>query len=324
MTVRTIDPESPANPTPSALHAWSCAQGHALAAASLLDDPTVPSWSATVHVREGWSALVEAAARPGFDRAGRDDAVVIEDREIPWVEQPQRVAAALRELAGGDEVHDADPGPLRELSTALSAAVRRAQDERFEPGFAHARRRHWLRRAGMALLLLGPVAVGLVLTVPDYREGPWLGRYYANTTFEGEATVRRDGDVKFDWKRMGPTSELPDDQFSARWDTCMELPEDLEVAFQLVSDDGSRLFVDGRLAVDNWGRHGERSRGADVPLTAGWHHLRVEYFDERHGAKVELLASLRGELPDSLPVRLLRYPGDPLDEQDPCAATREP
>ncbi len=102
----------------------------------------------------------------------------------------------------------------------------------------------------------------------------------------------------------------------------MVLEEELVVAFQLISDDGSRLMLDGEQIIDNWGRHGERSRGVDIPVSAGVHHLRVEYFDERHSATVRLQASLYGEPPESLPVRILRYPGDELDEDDPCGAVR--
>lgn len=298
--------------------AWRRADGHALAAASLLDDPAVPEWAAGVHLRQGWAAMLAAGA--GGDEP-QDVLEALRGTEPRWVDAPARIADTLARLPDDDR---GDLATLRELSVALSTAVGRARDEHFDPTHRHLARRRWLRRLGMAALVLIPIAIGLAITVPDYREGPWLGRYYDNRELSGEpALVRRDGDVKFDWKRMGPNSDLPDDDFSIRWDVCMVLDEDLEVAFQLISDDGSRLFVDGEQVVDNWGRHGERSRGADVPLSAGVHHLRVEYFDQRHAATIELRASLYGEMPDSVPVRILRYPGEEIDEEDPCAAVRE-
>lgn len=304
------DPTPPASSAadPSAV-AWAQAEAHALAAAALLDDPSVPPWTAAEHLRRGFHALARAA-----------DLEPPEPSRIPWLAAPQAVADALPGLA---TTHDATvpEAALRSLATALSAAVATAADVRFAPDRRAHRRQRLLRRLLMAVLVLIPVVVVLVLTVRDYREGPWRGAYYSTIDFQGEPlVVRREGDVKFDWKRLGPTPELPDDGFSARYDVCMDLPEDLEITFQLISDDGSRLFIDGELAIDNWGRHGERSRGADVPLSAGMHHLRVEYFDERHSAALELRASLYGELPDTLPVRYLHHPGDDLDAQDPCAA----
>jgi len=307
-----LESSGPIPETSAVVASWVQAEAHALAAAALLDDPSVPPWTAAGHLRHGFSALARAA---GVERP--EPAAALDPSTLPWLGSPQSLAEPLRQLGTDDDTTLPDP-LLRRLSVALSAAVATATDARFAPTRRVERRRRLIRRMLMGVLVLVPVIVALVLTVRDYREGPWRGVYYPTIDFQGEPLVRREGDVRFDWKRLGPTPELPDDAFSARYDTCMELPEAREIAFQLISDDGSRLFIDGELVLDNWGRHGERSRGADVPLTAGMHHVRVEYFDERHGAAIELRASLYGELPDSLPVRLLHHPGDDLDAENPC------
>jgi hypothetical protein len=44
------------------------------------------------------------------------------------------------------------------------------------------------------------------------------------------------------------------------------------------SDDGSKLFIGDDLLIDNDGLHGMQERGASVGLEAGFHRLRVEYF----------------------------------------------
>lgn len=307
-----LDASGPRLETTIEAESWVRAEAHALAAAALLDDPSVPPWTAAEPLRRGFSALARAAGVPR-----PEPAAALDPSTLPWLGSPKAVAEALRGLGTDDDTTIPEPG-LRRLAIALSAAVATAADARFAPARRRERRRRLVRRALMGVLVLVPVAVGLVLTVPDFREGPWRGAYYSTIDFQGEPILRREGDVRFDWKRKGPAPELPDDEFSVRWDTCMELPETRSVTFQLVSDDGSRLYIDGALAVDNWGRHGERSRGADVPLTAGMHHLRVEYFDDRHGATIELRASIYGELPDALPARLLHHPGDDLTAESPC------
>ena len=43
------------------------------------------------------------------------------------------------------------------------------------------------------------------------------------------------------------------------------------------SDDGSQLFVDGKLVVDNGGLHAMRERQGQLKLTAGDHDLRVDF-----------------------------------------------
>jgi alpha-mannosidase len=51
----------------------------------------------------------------------------------------------------------------------------------------------------------------------------------------------------------------------------------------LASDDGSRLWLDGKLVVDNDGLHGASEIWFDAPLDAGPHSLRVEYFQRSGG-----------------------------------------
>lgn len=308
-----LDASEPRRETTAEADHWRRAEAHALAAAALLDDPSVPPWTAAEPLRRGFSALARAAGVPR-----PEPAAALDPSTLQWLGSPQSVAEPLRGLGTDDDATIPEPA-LRRLATALSTAVATAAETRFAPTRRRERRSRLVRRSLMGVLVLIPVVVGLVLTVRDFREGPWRGAYYSTIDFQGEPLVRREGDVRFDWKRRAPTPELPEDAFSVRWDTCMDLPESRAVTFQLVSDDGSRLYIDGELAVDNWGRHGERSRGADVPLEAGMHHLRVEYFDDRHSAAIELRASIYGELPDMLPVRLLQYPGDDLEAEDPCA-----
>ena len=50
------------------------------------------------------------------------------------------------------------------------------------------------------------------------------------------------------------------------------------------SDDGSKLYVNGELLVDNGGTHGNRARGATIDLEEGYHDIKIEYFDSVHTA----------------------------------------
>ena len=49
--------------------------------------------------------------------------------------------------------------------------------------------------------------------------------------------------------------------------------------FYLNSDDGSKLWIDGELIVDNKGLHAMRERAAMVEMGQGYHHIRIEYFE---------------------------------------------
>lgn len=56
----------------------------------------------------------------------------------------------------------------------------------------------------------------------------------------------------------------------------------------LRSDDGSRLFLDGALCVDNDGNHGSMDIGRRVRLAAGLHRLRIEYFQANISQELRL------------------------------------
>jgi hypothetical protein len=49
--------------------------------------------------------------------------------------------------------------------------------------------------------------------------------------------------------------------------------------FRLRSDDGSELFIDDQLVIDNDGLHGAQDKDGSVQLTAGMHALRVNFFE---------------------------------------------
>lgn len=56
------------------------------------------------------------------------------------------------------------------------------------------------------------------------------------------------------------------------------LPQAGTYAFRLTSDDGSKLFIDGELVVDNDGVHGPGAIDGEAELAAGIHDVRVQYF----------------------------------------------
>lgn len=48
--------------------------------------------------------------------------------------------------------------------------------------------------------------------------------------------------------------------------------------FDLTSDDGSALYIDGKKIIDNDGQHQAVSVGGAAKLTHGVHHMRLSYF----------------------------------------------
>jgi fumarate reductase subunit D len=48
--------------------------------------------------------------------------------------------------------------------------------------------------------------------------------------------------------------------------------------FRLLSDDGSKLFIDGKLAIDNDGVHSSRSKSVELLLSDSVHTIKLQYF----------------------------------------------
>ena len=134
---------------------------------------------------------------------------------------------------------------------------------------------------------------GTATSVASYRPVP-PGTGLAYRYYEGVWTRMPDVSelrLKFE----GVTSSLDVESLGLRPDYwCMvlegnlKLDESGEYTFHLNSDDGSLLYIDDQLVIDNDGDHSslEISGGAD--LTAGTHRIRLEFFESLGAAILEL------------------------------------
>jgi len=65
--------------------------------------------------------------------------------------------------------------------------------------------------------------------------------------------------------------------------------------FALSSDDGSRLYIDGNIVIDNDGLHGTQTKRGYAPLAKGNHEFRLEWFNKAGGATLDLQIGKLGE-----------------------------
>ena len=72
--------------------------------------------------------------------------------------------------------------------------------------------------------------------------------------------------------------------FIVEWDGWLRAAKDNAYTFSTTSDDGSWLWVDGNLVVDNGGTHNAQEVTGSVKLAAGMHRLRIRYF-QAEGAR---------------------------------------
>ncbi len=126
----------------------------------------------------------------------------------------------------------------------------------------------------------------------DAASAPGLrGEYFANNGLEGTPhLVRTDARVDFGWTLNSPARGIPFDWYSVRWTGVVTAPEAGVRRLGVEGNDGYRLWVDGRLVLDNWEKRSYRARFAEVAFAPGSRHdLRLEFFESTGNARVKLV-----------------------------------
>lgn len=94
------------------------------------------------------------------------------------------------------------------------------------------------------------------------------------------------------------------DLFAARFDGYILIRSPGVYTFYLNSDDGSKLYIDGKLLIDNDGSHSMKKLQASIPLSEGLHSILVEYYENGGNAGLELTwrkpNGTTGVIPDTI------------------------
>lgn len=169
--------------------------------------------------------------------------------------------------------------------------------------------RRWLA-ASLLLMLGGGAAMAQLQCAP----GQWLAEYFPNTTLSGPSALQRceGGPIDYYWtgrKGSPDPTRLPVDGFSARWTATLSFPAGA-TRFITFTDDGVRVFVDGQRVIDNWTVHGITMDVATVPLAAGPHTVRMEYFEAGGEALAQLVMENTSPAPPA-PPNILSFAAQP-------------
>ena len=151
-----------------------------------------------------------------------------------------------------------------------------------------------LRFAVAAVLILLGAMLSPQLASADTG---WRGEYYTNPYLAGSPTlVRTDAAVDFTWNSGSPAGGIPADRYSVRWSRTLNLASGV-YRFATRTDDGVRLFVDGALVIDRWYPMPPTTHTADVPVSAGNHNVRMEYYEWTGVASAKLWWTRVGDEP---------------------------
>jgi uncharacterized protein (TIGR03663 family) len=210
-----------------------------------------------------------------------------------------------------DEVLVVDNGgehPLRRSSGAISLTkgTHRIKVRYFDIGGEAVLRLLW-RPPGMKE---GPIPVNIIYSLREKKAtlsklegkaspGLW-GKYYRGIGFSGENFLNRaDASLSFHWDRE---EDKPfRSPFSVEWEGYLLAKEGGQYQITTESDDGSWVDIDDELIVDNGGDHPIRRVSGPANLTAGYHQVRIRYFDSGGGAILRLFWKPPGKNEEPIP-----------------------
>ncbi len=132
-------------------------------------------------------------------------------------------------------------------------------------------------------------ADGMEMIAPEFFPNGLKAEYYSGTELKGQAKTRTDQWINFEPNNQAPDPFLPASPLSIRWTGTLKPSVSGEYEFSFTSDDGCRLWIDGKLVIDAWGGHQVRSDNVKINLEAGKEYqLKAEYWNNLDYAVAKL------------------------------------
>lgn len=176
---------------------------------------------------------------------------------------------------------------------------------------------------------------GQDLDSEDQADGTGNGlkaEYFDNEDFTDLKLTRTDPTVDFKWGKDSPDKLIGADTFSARWTGQVQPEYSEKYTFHTTSDDGVRLWVDGKKLIDNWAVQAPTENKGSITLDAGnKYDIKLEYYENTLGATEQLSWSTRNQEEQIIPQSQL-YSKDtsegpeptPVPEPDPKPDPKPP
>lgn len=126
------------------------------------------------------------------------------------------------------------------------------------------------------------------VSCPSVDPDKWTMEVYDGTTLSG-SLVRCSNESSLDknWGSGTPDSKVGNDTFSVRWTRTWTW---VGGTYNVVagSDDGVRVWIDGRLVIDFWRDRAYGTSSATVALAAGTHTVIMEFYENGGAARATL------------------------------------
>lgn len=130
-------------------------------------------------------------------------------------------------------------------------------------------------------------------TLDAKRVAGLQGEYWDNNRLDGAPKiVRTDTKIDFGWTLSAPARGIPFDWYSVRWTGRLQIPltGTPPTRIGVEGNDGYRLYLDGKLVIDNWRKRSYGVQFAPIVAARGSaHDIKVEYFESTGNARVKLV-----------------------------------
>ena len=114
--------------------------------------------------------------------------------------------------------------------------------------------------------------------------------------------------------RKGQVVGAPFQDGAASFSGKLYIESPAEYTFFLESDAGSRLFINQTQVVNNDGTHSMRLRSGKISLPAGFHNLKIDYFDKKGPGGLKLFWEQPGKAREVVPAAVLMYAQSDYDQ----------
>jgi alpha-D-xyloside xylohydrolase len=155
----------------------------------------------------------------------------------------------------------------------------------------------------------------------DGQAGGLTGSYYSGKQFNKLVLKRKDQEIDFAWLevknpgfgdniKIDPVPGLPIDGFSIRWEGFVATKEAGEYTFITDVDDGVRLWIDGKLLIDDWNVNAVTEKSAAITLPADTRvPIKLEYYENTGEAEAHLSWSTPSDNNVQKPMQEVYLPG---------------
>lgn len=158
-----------------------------------------------------------------------------------------------------------------------------------EKAVVHGIRIDYSMGCAISSISLRPIEPQYFASVEGTNKAGMKGEYFDNMNLSGNPVITRiDSMINFNFGTDSPAPGVSKDHFSIRWRGRI-VPPDTVHHIGTSTDDGARLYLDGKLLIDDWRDHSEVPNRANVDLKPGKEYdVEFQYYDNALGASARL------------------------------------